>query len=79
MKGLSGIRKYLTDNRPATVHHRAMILWASSYVDGLMTDERKQACVDELLALQKGDGGWGLASLGDWKRSDGKQQDKDLR
>jgi squalene-hopene/tetraprenyl-beta-curcumene cyclase len=76
-EGLVGIRKYLSDNPPPTLHHQAMILWASSYVDGLMTDKQKQACADELLALQKDDGGWGLATLGDWKRFDGKQQDKE--
>ena len=76
-KGLAGIRKYLSENPPPTLHHRAMILWASSYLDGLLTDEQKRVCVDELLAIQKNDGGWGLATLGDWKRFDGKQQDRE--
>jgi squalene-hopene/tetraprenyl-beta-curcumene cyclase len=31
--------------------------------------------VDELLVLQREDGGWGLATLGNWKRSDGSDQD----
>jgi squalene-hopene/tetraprenyl-beta-curcumene cyclase len=28
-----------------------------------------------MLSLQRPDGGWGLATLGDWKRGDGKEQD----
>lgn len=32
-------------------------------------------CREQLLALQKSDGGWAAATLGDWKRSDDKQQD----
>jgi squalene-hopene/tetraprenyl-beta-curcumene cyclase len=74
-KGLEGIRKYLRANPPPTLHHEAMILWASTYLDGLMTAEQRKACIEKLLALQKKDGGWGLATLGDWKRADKKEQD----
>jgi squalene-hopene/tetraprenyl-beta-curcumene cyclase len=42
-----------------------------------MTAEQKQACIDELLALQKANGGWGLATLGNWQRADGSPQDVD--
>ena len=76
-EGLAGIRKYLQDNPPPTLHHQAMLLWASSYVDDLTSEEEKRACLDALLALQKEDGGWGLATLGDWQRSDDKPQDKE--
>lgn len=74
-KGLENVRKYLQKNPPPTVHHQAMLLWASSYLDGLVTNEEKNACIEKLLSLQKKDGGWALATLGDWKRSDGKEQD----
>lgn len=73
--GLEKIRGYLKANPAPTLHHRAMVLWASTYVDGFLTADERQATVDELLKLQHADGGWALASLGDWKREDGKQQD----
>jgi squalene-hopene/tetraprenyl-beta-curcumene cyclase len=75
--GLEKIRGYLKSNPAPTAHHRAMVLWASTYVDNLMTDEEKKACIDELLSLQRSGGGWGLAALGDWKRADRKPQDKE--
>ncbi len=74
-KGLDGIRKYLKSNPPPTLHHKSMIMWASTYLDNLMTEADKRACIDQLLTLQKPDGGWAIATLGDWKRGDGGQQD----
>jgi squalene-hopene/tetraprenyl-beta-curcumene cyclase len=73
--GLEKIRGYLKANPAPTLHHRAMVLWASTYVDGFLTPEERQATIDALVKLQKADGGWALASLGDWKRSDDKEQD----
>lgn len=74
-KGLEKIRQYFRDNPPANMHHRAMKLLASLRVDGIMTDAERQDVVKGLFALQKPDGGWGLATLGNWKRADGKPQD----
>lgn len=73
--GLAGIRQYLAANPPPTLHHRAMLLWAASYTDDLLSAEERQRTVDDLLALQKDDGGWALATLGNWERSDDKEQD----
>lgn len=74
-RGLEKLKVYFKNNPGTTVHHRAMILWGSSYLDGFMTAEEKQKVVDELLSLQKSDGGWALSTLGDWKRADGSAQD----
>lgn len=74
-KGIEKIRQYFRNNPPANMHHRAMKLLASLYVDGIMTGDERQEVIRDLLALQKSDGGWGLATLGHWKRSDGKEQD----
>jgi squalene-hopene/tetraprenyl-beta-curcumene cyclase len=74
-EGLAGIQRYLRDNPPPTLHHRAMLLWASSYLTDIQTDEERAATVAELLSLQNADGGWGLATLGNWKRSDDLPQD----
>ena len=74
-RGLAGIRRYLRDNPPPTLHHRAMLLWASSYLSDIQTDEERAATVADLLSLQKPDGGWCLATLGNWKRTDELAQD----
>jgi squalene-hopene/tetraprenyl-beta-curcumene cyclase len=57
-----------------TLHHRAMVLWGASKLDGLLSKEEKQEIVDKLVGLQEPDGGWGLATLGDWKRADSTPQ-----
>ncbi len=73
--GLEKIRNYFRSNPPANVHHRAMKLLASLHVGGIMTEDQRKQVVQDLLALQKPDGGWGLATLGNWERSDGTPQD----
>ncbi|MHC4402581.1 MAG: squalene--hopene cyclase [Planctomycetota bacterium] len=74
--GLDKIREYFKNNPPANLHHRAMRLLASLYVGGIMTEVQRQQVVQDLFALQKPDGGWGLVNLGNnWQRSDDKQQD----
>jgi squalene-hopene/tetraprenyl-beta-curcumene cyclase len=51
--------------------NRAMILWASSKIPGVLTPEQGRQIADDLIAKQQGDGGWNAASLaGDWKRND---------
>ncbi len=74
-QGLVSIRRYLQANPPPTLHHQAMLLWASSYLPELQSNEEKAATVAQLLALQKSDGGWGLATLGNWQREDQEPQD----
>ncbi len=77
-RGLEGIRRYLSKNPPPTLHHSAMLLWAASYTEGLLTDDQKADIVKQLRALQREDGGWALASLGDWERADGKPQETNI-
>lgn len=75
--GLKKLQAYLQNNPPPTLHHQAMLLWASSKLSDLMSQDARQACIDQLVSLQKADGGWGLATLGDWKRGDASPQDLD--
>jgi squalene-hopene/tetraprenyl-beta-curcumene cyclase len=74
--GVAKLTAYLHKNPPPNLHHKTWLLWASVSLDGLMTpDERKQT-IKELFALQRQDGGWNLPSLGEWKRRNGKANDK---
>jgi squalene-hopene/tetraprenyl-beta-curcumene cyclase len=75
-KGLDKIRQYLQNNPPANMHNRVMKLLASLVVNGIMTEAERKEVIARLLDLQKGDGGWNLATLGaNWKRADGTPQD----
>lgn len=74
-RGLAKLKEYFKNNPGSMLHHRAMVLWANSYLPGLLTEKESADVVSELLSLQKPDGGWGLATLGDWKRADGTEQD----
>jgi squalene-hopene/tetraprenyl-beta-curcumene cyclase len=68
--GLEKLRCYLQAMPAPDLHHRALLLWASLGIDGLLTDVGKAEVVKELLAAQRPDGGWGLPALGAWKRRD---------
>jgi len=73
--GLQRLRAYFSKNPPPNLHHQAMLLWASTRLDDLMTAEQRSATISRLRALQRADGGWNLPSLGDWKRRDGTPND----
>jgi squalene-hopene/tetraprenyl-beta-curcumene cyclase len=73
--GILKLREYLAANPPPTIHHKLMILWAASYHPGLVTDKQRKEWLDEVLLLQRADGGWNIASLGNWKRDDDSPQD----
>jgi squalene-hopene/tetraprenyl-beta-curcumene cyclase len=74
-EGLKRARAYLKNNPPTMLHHRAMLLWVSKYADGFVCEADKERTLTDLLALQRPDGGWATSTLGQWKRTDGKEQD----
>lgn len=73
--GLDKVRQYLKNTPPVNLHQRALLLLGSLHVDGILTEAERKAVVADLFAVQKQDGGWGLQSLGNWKRHDGKPDD----
>jgi squalene-hopene/tetraprenyl-beta-curcumene cyclase len=75
-EGLAKIRSYLRKTTTPSLHHRTMLLWNSYLLPDLMSEGNRQATVKELLSRQREDGGWSLASLGDWKRHTGELNDK---
>jgi len=75
-EGLARLKQYLRKNPPPNLHHKTLLLWASVKIDGLMTAAEKEQTIKVLRALQREDGGWNLPSLGDWKRLNGKANDK---
>ncbi len=61
--GLDGIRRFLGKSPAVTLHERAMMLWASVYVPELLQDAARRVSLAQLMAAQRPDGGWSLASL----------------
>ncbi len=68
--GLVKLNAYFAKTPAPDLHHRAMLLWASTKVDGLLAPEQQKTIVKELLEKQHDDGGWCLPSLGQYKRRD---------
>ena len=67
---------YLTDQEPASLHARAMRLWAAKHWPKAASARDRRAWRKELLAAQAEDGGWSMASLSGpaWKRDGGEPQ-----
>jgi len=64
------LRDYLDRRYPdAPLHHRLMALWASAKLPGLLSSERRQAVIDDILRLQNSAGGWSLEALDPSERS----------
>ena len=70
--GMALLREYLVEQRqPQILIDRVMLLWASTKVDGLLTDSGRKSIIGEALNLQQADGGFSLSSfVGGWKRKD---------
>lgn len=76
--GIRLLREYLRRQFPTeNLYNRLWILEASTTFEGLLSAEQKHEVVDQVLPLQRGDGGWSLATLGSYKRVDGTKQLRD--
>lgn len=68
--GIAKLKVYFQKTSAPDLHHRAMLLWASMRLHGLMTPEEQMKTIAELRGKQRDDGGWSLPSLGTYKRRD---------
>jgi squalene-hopene/tetraprenyl-beta-curcumene cyclase len=71
------LRDYLqqhADNE--SLFNRAMVLWASSRLPGVLTQAQRQAIIQAAVAKQREDGGWSLSDLGTFQRVDSTPLDK---
>jgi squalene-hopene/tetraprenyl-beta-curcumene cyclase len=75
--GIAKLKAYFAKNPAPDLHHKAMLLWAATKVEGLLTAEEQKKIAGELLAKQRPDGGWSLPSLGTYKRRDKTDNDPD--
>jgi squalene-hopene/tetraprenyl-beta-curcumene cyclase len=76
--GVKRLAAYLQSGADkSTLLNRAMIVWASAKVPGVLTVDARQRIIADLLAKQQSDGGWSAASLaGDWTRHDATPLDR---
>jgi squalene-hopene/tetraprenyl-beta-curcumene cyclase len=68
---VAALRHYLRshyDGQPLL--NKIVALWASADLPGLLTSRQREQLMDEIDRLQRNDGGWSLADLGNWKRVD---------
>ena len=64
------LRSYLDSHPAANLHHKGMLLWVATGLDGVVSDEQRNGWLRELRAIQREDGGWRLTDLGGegWRR-----------
>ena len=68
--GIAKLKAYFAKTPAPDLHHKLMLAWASTKIDGLMSADDRKAAVDEVTKLQRADGGWCLPSFGAYKRRD---------
>lgn len=75
--GTEKLRAYFKTHPPSHMHQRGMLLLADKAIGGLSSEEARQQTVADFFKLQRPDGGWAMARLGDetWKRKDKTPQD----
>ncbi|MCU1276292.1 MAG: hypothetical protein JWO48_3723 [Bryobacterales bacterium] len=66
---VAALGSYLrTVQKTQPLHHRLILLWASTKLRDLLPDAERQAILDEVWRKQQADGGWTIESLGAWKK-----------
>ena len=72
--GFDKLLNWLKQNEPKLAHQKGMMLWLSEAAPQSSLKEHRARWQKELLNLQQKDGGWAIATLGDWKRADNTSQ-----
>jgi squalene-hopene/tetraprenyl-beta-curcumene cyclase len=68
--GIERLRAYLSSNYPSQhLYNRTWALLASTRLKRVVTDAQQAALIEELVRVQRDDGGWSLDALGPWKWS----------
>jgi squalene-hopene/tetraprenyl-beta-curcumene cyclase len=75
--GVARLVRYFDKTPAPNLHHKTYLLWAALALDGLMDQPERERTIQSLLALQRADGGWSLASLGEWRHQNADAPDKD--
>ena len=66
------LRAYLRNGGDTeSLFNRLMILWAASELAGILEESQQRVIVGETLSAQRADGGWSVAALAPWQRTDG--------
>jgi squalene-hopene/tetraprenyl-beta-curcumene cyclase len=66
---VAALEAYLREHlNGESVHNKMFLLWASSKLHGLLTDAQRQGILTELWSKQDADGGFTVASFGNWKK-----------
>lgn len=69
---LALLREYLNRESSAqSTINRVFLLWASAKLPGIITPDRQQAIISEILSKQQADGGWSLSSISSTPRDSG--------
>lgn len=67
VKGITRIKNYLNTHPPTLFHHKAMLLWAGRFHEGLVKQSQRELWIEELFSLQLADGGWFSVDLGPYE------------
>lgn len=74
---IAHLKSFLSGRLPdQSLYNQAWALWASAALKGTLSEAEQKGIIERLFARQEVDGGWRLATLGDYVRSDGTEQRK---
>ncbi|MHB1205668.1 MAG: hypothetical protein ACYCZX_08890 [Rhodospirillaceae bacterium] len=75
-EGFKKLNHYLAITPPRDLHGQLVLMRASMKAPEVMTVAKKAGLILQTFSLQREDGGWAVASLGDWPREGGGPNDK---
>ena len=71
------LRHYLSKTNPPHDYGRVVLLWASSRMTGLLSEDEKTSIINRIWQLQRPDGGWSIRTFADPEQwGDGNRAEK---